>query len=118
MSETHDDWLKKEKLTDLAFPICCETEDLEGRWELVSLTKWLGNGKWMAFDLSGLHLAKGQTYGFRLESPDSYIGMGEAAGSAQQPPFNNGKEWKFTNNDQKGDSYSYFSLAFKVEIRA
>jgi hypothetical protein len=53
MSETHDDWLKTENLTDLAFPICCETEDLEGRWELVSLTKWLGNGKWLAFDQDG-----------------------------------------------------------------
>ncbi len=75
-------------------------------------------GKWKSFNISGLHLNKGKAYGFRLESPNSYIGMGEAAGSHQTPPLINGQEWKFTNNDQKGHSFSYFSLAFKVAVRA
>jgi len=76
------------------------------------------SGKWMAFNIPSLHLSKGASYGFRLESQDSYIGVGEAAGSAKQPPFSAGQEWHFTNNDQKADAYSYFSLAFKVDIRA
>ena len=29
-NKNHDEWLKKENLTDLAFPISCETEDLDG----------------------------------------------------------------------------------------
>jgi len=74
-------------------------------------------GKWVPFPISGLRLAKGQSYGFRLVSPDSLIGVGEAAGSFKNPPLNAGQEWRFTNNDA-GDSFSYFSLAFKVGIRA
>ncbi len=70
--------------------------------------------KWIAFKIPSLHLDKGKSYGFRLESHDSYLGVGEAAGSAKQPPFSAGQEWKFINNDKHGDAYSYFSLAFKV----
>ncbi len=75
-------------------------------------------GKWKTFNISGLHLNKGKTYGFRLESSNSYIGMGEAAGCYKTPPFLNGQEWQFTNTDKKGLSFSYFSLAFKVDARA
>lgn len=76
------------------------------------------SGKWMAFNIPSLHLNKGESYGFRLESHDSYIGVGEAAGSAKQPPFSTGQEWHFTGSDQNADAFSYFSLAFKVGIRA
>ncbi len=76
------------------------------------------SGKWMTFNLPSLHLNKGKSYGFRLESHDSFIGVGEAAGSAKQPPFSTGQEWQFTNNNKSGDAYSYFSLAFKVGLRA
>lgn len=76
------------------------------------------NGKWKTFNIPGLHLNRGKAYGFRLESSNSYIGVGETIGSSQTPPFLNGQEWKFTNNDQKGQSYSYFSLAFKIDVRA
>jgi N-acetylneuraminic acid mutarotase len=83
----------------------------------VQITK-SDTGKWMSFNVPALHLDKGKAYGFRLESPDTVIGVGEAAGSHQQPPFSTGQEWKFINNEQKGDSYSYFSLAFKVGMTA
>ena len=73
--------------------------------------------KWITFKITGLHLDEGKTYGFRLESPDAFIGFGEAAGSHQQPPFNSGQEWQFTNSDKRGLSFSYFSLAFKVGLR-
>lgn len=76
------------------------------------------SGQWISFNISGLHLHKGNSYGFRLESPHSYIGMAEAATSHQTPIQNTGQEWKFTNADQKGHSFSYFSLAFKVDVRA
>ncbi len=74
--------------------------------------------KWVGFHIPGLHLHSGEAYGFRLESNTALIGVGEAAGSYHQPPFANGQEWKFTNKDQKGHSFSYFSLAFKVGVRA
>lgn len=74
-------------------------------------------GKWIAFNMPGLHLNKGEAYGFKLESAETFIGVGEAAGSHQQPPFTNGQEWRFTNNN-KADSFSYFSLAFKVDLKA
>ncbi len=76
------------------------------------------NDRWVSFHIPGPHLVKGLTYGFRLESHDSYVGMGEAAGSSKNPPFESGKEWKFISNSNKVDAFSYFSLAFKVEIRA
>ena len=75
-------------------------------------------GKWIAFNIPGMHLNKGKAYGFRLESPDSYVGVGEAAGSHQTPPFSSGQEWQFTKNQKNTQSFSYFSLAFKVDTRA
>lgn len=76
------------------------------------------SGKWMAFNIPSLHLNKGESYGFRLECPDSFIGVGEAAGSSKHPPFITGQEWHFSNNNQKADAFTYFSLAFKFEIKA
>ncbi len=75
-------------------------------------------GKWLAFKIPGMHLNKGKAYGFRLESPDTFVGVGEAAGSHQKPPFISGQEWQFTKNQKSEHSFSYFSLAFKVETRA
>ncbi|MEO6405128.1 MAG: hypothetical protein ABIY51_15535 [Ferruginibacter sp.] len=75
-------------------------------------------GRWVAFNLPRLRLAKGKSYGFKLQSSDSFIGVGEAAGSHQQPPFSSGQEWKFSGNNSNADSFSYFSLAFKVGLRA
>jgi hypothetical protein len=74
-------------------------------------------GKWVAFQIPGLHLSKGLTYGFLLESHDSYVGVGEAAGSAKNPPYASGKEWTFIDRN-KSHAYSYFSLAFKVGLKA
>ncbi len=78
------------------------------------------NGKWKSFNIAGLHLNEGKSYGFRLESLDSgaCIGVAEAVGCNQSPLSNSGQEWQFTNNDIKGHSFSYFSLAFKVDAKA
>jgi hypothetical protein len=74
-------------------------------------------GKWLPFGLAA-HLQKGKTYGFRLQSHDALIGVGEAAGSANNPPLPYGHEWQFSGNNQQGDRFSYFSLAFRVGVRA
>lgn len=76
------------------------------------------SGKWVSFNIPSLHLNKGESYGFRLESQESFIGVGEAAGSAKQPPFSSGQEWHFSKQDQKADAFTYFSLAFKIGIKA
>ena len=76
------------------------------------------NDQWVPFHLKGLHLRKGKTYGFKLESADTFIGVGEAAGSAKNPPMDSGKEWKFVNNQQQPNGFRYFSLAFKVGVKA
>jgi hypothetical protein len=81
----------------------------------VRLTK-TDTEKWIAFNLPAVHLDQGKAYGFRLESDDSFIGVGEAALTKQ--PSVTGQEWQFINNDQKGKAFSYFSLAFKVGLRA
>ena len=41
--------------------------------------------KWVKFHIPGMRLNKGKTYGFRLACPNSYIGVGEAAGSHAHP---------------------------------
>lgn len=40
----------------LAYPITCETEDIDGNWQLVDLLEYLGGdnqGKWLALDEDG-----------------------------------------------------------------
>ena len=75
-------------------------------------------GKWVSFNMPHLHLNKGQSYGFRMESTDAYVGVGEAAGIAATKTLNTGKEWQFTKQEKAGRSYSYFSLAFKIGMTA
>ena len=73
-------------------------------------------GKWVTFTVPAVHVDKGKIYGFKLESHDCYMGVGEAAGSSKNPPFNDGQEWRFVNNNSKVDTFNYFSLAFKVGL--
>ncbi len=83
----------------------------------VELNKSFMN-KWVPFFIPGMHLTKGNTYGFKLESSNAYLGVGEAAGVSSHPPYQNGQEWKFTDKNKAGKAYTYFSLAFKVGLRA
>jgi len=76
------------------------------------------SGKWISFPQNGLHLQKGNSYGFRLQSSDMLIGIGEAAGVSAQPQFTGGQEWISPSTDQQGKYFSYLSLAFKVGMRA
>jgi len=73
--------------------------------------------KWIRFGLPSLHLNKETTYGFRVHSNNGMIGLGEAVRDNKHPfPF--GHEWSADSTDQRGHYYAYFSLAFKVELRA
>lgn len=78
----------------------------------------IDSGKWVSFEFAGLTLEKGKTYGFKLDVEDAYIGMGEACGSYKQPVLQTGKEWQFTRKNPDGNAFTYFSLAFRVEVAA
>jgi hypothetical protein len=73
--------------------------------------------KWIRFDLPGIELNTGKTYGFRLNTNDAMVAIGEAASHSKQP-FVFGQEWKADSGDKKGHFYSYFSLVFKIELCA
>ena len=73
--------------------------------------------KWIRFELEPVALLKGITYGFRLQAPDAFIGIGEAVTLARRP-FSFGQAWNGINNDETGRFFTYFSLAFKVELCA
>jgi len=73
--------------------------------------------KWIYFNFPPIQLKKETNYGFRIHSYDALIGLGEACHDRHHP-FSFGHEWHGSSSDQKGNYFSYFSLAFKVEMRA
>jgi hypothetical protein len=73
--------------------------------------------RWIRFGLQPVLLRKEVTYGFRLQTNDALIGIGEAA-TANKKPFNFGYEWNGDSANAKGHYFTYFSLAFKVEMCA
>jgi hypothetical protein len=73
--------------------------------------------KWIQFSLPAVHLNQDTTYGFRLQAPDALVAIGEAASGMKQP-FTFGHEWNGDSQNEKGHFYTYFSLAFKVEMCA
>lgn len=73
--------------------------------------------KWIRFTLHPVALKKDAMYGFRLQTANAMIGIGEAATGTKQP-FTFGHEWSGDSSDQKGHYFRYFSLAFKVELCA
>ena len=72
--------------------------------------------KWIRFKLPSVELRPGTTYGFRLNTPDAMIGLGEAA-TGMQNPFK-GQEWNADSSNKSGHYFSYFSLSFRVELLA
>jgi hypothetical protein len=73
--------------------------------------------RWIRFYLQPVSLKKDAMYGFRLQTSNALIGIGEAASHSKQP-FMFGHEWNADSKNEKGYYYSYFSLAFKVEMCA
>ena len=75
------------------------------------------NARWIRFDLPPLQLQKDATYGFRVHANKAMVALGEAATGTKQP-FTFGHEWNGDSTNTRGHYYSYFSLAFKVEMCA
>jgi hypothetical protein len=73
------------------------------------------NDRWIRFGLPPVFLHKDVTYGFRVQANNAMVGLGEAATGTKQP-FTFGHEWSADSRNQRGHYYSYFSLAFKVEL--
>ena len=74
-------------------------------------------GNWMQFHLPNIPLHKDAAYGFRLRSNDALVGIGEAAWTSHGN-FAYGEEWHADNLHSRDQYFRYFSLAFKVELRA
>ena len=75
------------------------------------------DAKWIRFELQPLTLRKDAVYGFRLQTNNALIGIGEAA-TGTKHPFTFGHEWNGDSKNLHGHYYTYFSLTFKVELRA
>jgi hypothetical protein len=76
------------------------------------------NSRWIRFGLEPVTLKKNVAYGFRLQAPEAFIGIGEAAHQSKHP-FNFGMAWNGGSHiPEKGRYFNYFSLAFKVEMCA
>ena len=73
--------------------------------------------RWVRFYLQPVSLQKDTMYGFRLHSPNAMIGIGEAASLTDQP-FMFGHEWNADSKNERGQYFTYFSLAFKIEMCA
>lgn len=76
------------------------------------------NSRWIRFELEPVSLKKNTAYGFRVQAPEAFIGLGEAVHESKAP-FNFGMAWNGgTPQSDKGHYFNYFSLAFKVVLCA
>ncbi len=72
-------------------------------------------GQWISFELPPVSLQGGTVYGFRLQTPDAMLGLGEnISGSASPFP---GREWNAESSSEPGHFLSYFSLAFRLGMQ-
>lgn len=74
--------------------------------------------RWIRFNLQPVSLKKNTCYGFRLESDNALVGIGEAASHAKRPFLTGGQEWHGNTRNETGNFFRYFSLAYKVEMSA
>jgi hypothetical protein len=74
-------------------------------------------GHWLTFSLPHSLLQKGKTYGFRLQSNNAMLGIGEWA-RGNHEPCSFGQEWNADSNNKEGVFFTWFSLAFKIEMVA
>lgn len=75
-------------------------------------------GHWISFPINDVSMERGLTYGFRLSSSNTLVGIGGTIGSLACMPVAGGQEWDASSDNQNGKYYSYFSLAFAIELRA
>jgi hypothetical protein len=74
-------------------------------------------GHWLTFSLPHAFLSKNKTYGFRLQSNNAMLGIGEWARENNEP-CSFGQEWNADSNNKEGVFFTWFSLAFKIEMVA
>ncbi|MBS1576144.1 MAG: hypothetical protein JST09_12650 [Bacteroidetes bacterium] len=74
-------------------------------------------GNWIRFVLPDVLLSKDKAYGFRLHSNNAMIGIGEWA-RGNNEPCSFGQEWNADSNNRDGVFFTWFSLAFKVQMVA
>lgn len=79
------------------------------------LVKKDDHDRWVQFDFSYIRLEKDKVYGFRLQSANALVGIGEAE-SETKSPYTFGHQWKADSKNERGNYFSYFSLAFKIEM--
>ena len=75
------------------------------------------NARWIRFSFLPVQLQRDITYGFRLQSKEALVAIGEAA-TGNKHPFTFGHEWNADSKNKIGHYFTYFSLAFKVEMCA
>jgi hypothetical protein len=73
--------------------------------------------KWLSFLLPHVSLAKDKIYGFRLQTVDAMVGIGELVRGSNEP-CSFGQEWNGNSNNTAGVYFTWFSLAFRVEMVA
>lgn len=72
---------------------------------------------WLRFDLGTIRLEKNKTYGFMLTSNDALIAISEVAwGHQDEKP--SGEEWSLRSNEGEEHFFNYFSLVYRVGLRA
>jgi hypothetical protein len=74
-------------------------------------------GQWLTFNLNSAALEKEKLYGFRLQSNEAMLGIGELA-RGNDEPCTFGQEWNADSENRSGVFFSWFSLAFKVQMVA
>lgn len=77
----------------------------------------LDREKWIRFQLPRLNLEKDHMYGFRVQSSDTLVAIGETAldNTGSLPGRN---EWNGDARNDDGRYFRYFSLAYRVELFA
>ena len=75
------------------------------------------DARWIRFTFSPIQLHRDVTYGFRLQTNEALVAIGEAASGTKQP-FTFGHEWNADSKNKTGHYFTYFSLAFKIEMCA
>jgi hypothetical protein len=92
------------------------------RWEkqLASSSLFLpGNpaDPWLSLELGPIRLSRDRYYGFRLQSRDALVAIGEKARTARQPVVD-GQEWMASTENSEGNFFSYFNLVFRLGIQS
>ena len=75
-----------------------------------------GNDPWITMALNQARLERDRYYGFRLQSRDALLALGERARTAGQPILE-GEEWMANTENREGDFFHYFNLVFRLGIQ-